>query len=102
MFLFQITVKPIKFAALYNGIEGFKLGILRFGMESAILERVKNKSSVLIQNWDTSVPKFSLILRQEIFFLCPLSLLAKKYFVRCQICSVHRKKPDIPVHSSMH
>lgn len=99
MFLFQITVKPTNFEKLYNGIEGFKLGILRFGMESAILKRVKNKS-VLTQNWDMSVPKFSLSLRR-FFFLCPLSLLAKKYFVCWQICSLHQNKPDIPVRSSM-
>lgn len=66
MFLFQITVKPTNFEKLYNGIEGFKLGILRFGMESAILKRVKNKS-VLTQNWDMSVPKFSLSLRRFFF-----------------------------------
>lgn len=68
MFQFQITVKTTNFEKLYNGIEGFKLGILRFGMESAILKRVKNKS-VLTQNWDMSVPKFSLSLRRFFFSL---------------------------------
>lgn len=74
VFLFQITVKPVKFESCESQWDRMIwIRILRCEMWSAILRRAKNKSYVL-----TQYLSFHCFLDRNVFFLLSTVLLAKK------------------------